>query len=69
MVEIGLWVTVEIGFEIGFLGFNWCFVAVGCCGSAGWGWVCVSMVFCYGGAGFVVVVLWLFATVITNNSE
>ena len=57
---IGLWVTVEIGFEIGFLGFNWCLVAVGCCGGAGWGWVCVLVVFCCSGvvaalrgAGFV----------------
>ena len=62
MVEIGLWVTVEIG----FLGFNWCFggdllrwvavVALGLC----FGGVVAAL----GGAGFVfrwcfvVVVLW-----------
>ena len=49
-VQIGLWVTVEIGFTIGFLGFSWCFVAVGCCGGAGWGWVCCggAVVVCNG---------------------
>ena len=54
-MEIGLWVIVEIGFEIGFLGFSWCFIVVGCCGDAGWGWIYVSVVFCCGGA---VPVLW-----------
>ena len=57
-MEIGLWVTVEIGFKIGFLGFSWCFVAMGCCGGARWGWVCVLVVFCCGGAVVVLGLLW-----------
>ena len=67
-MEIGLWVTVETGFEIGFLDFNYFSISVpvvvsmesgGDMAWIGWGWFCLSVVWISGWFyGLILVFRW-----------
>ena len=71
MVKIGLWVTAWLESVCCGPALGWCFgVWIGTGLVFRWCGLALGLLWwCYGGVGFVVVVLWLFAMVISNSSE